>query len=227
MTLKAKDFVEIEFTGRIKDSGEVFDSNTKEELEKLHSGHDHPVNAEPFVFALGEGMFLKAIDDFLIGKPEKTGEYEIDLDPVNAFGLRNSKLIQTMPMRVFREKDINPVPGAILDFDGRAGKILAVSGGRVIVDFNHALAGKPVSYKIKILRKVDDENEKIKAVNKFFFGNEPKFKVEGKKLIIELDKQFEPLGKLFNEKYNEILGLDMEIKEPENKEIIQEDKKSQ
>lgn len=225
MTLKAKDFIEIEFTGRITDSGEVFDSNVKNELEKLHTGHDHPVDAEPFIFALEEGMFLKAIDDFFIGKPETPAEYEINLDPVNAFGLRNTKLIQTMPMRVFHEKNINPVAGITMDFDGRAGKILAVSGGRVIVDFNHSLAGKPVSYKIKLIKKVTDENKKINAVNKFFFGKEPKFKVENKKLILELDKQLAPLVPLFKDKYKEILNLDLDVEE--SKEKDQNNKKSQ
>ncbi len=228
MALKKGDFVEIEFTGKITDSGEVFDSNVKSELEKLHAGHDHePVEAQPFVFALGEGMFLKAIDDFLIGKPETSAEYELDLVPENAFGKRNSQLIQTMPASVFRDKNISPVAGAVLDFDGRAGKILAVSGGRIIVDFNHTLAGKPVSYKIKLIKKITNQDAKVNAVNKFFFGKEPEFKIEGKKLILQLESQLAPLGQLFKDKYKEILGLELEVKEPEAEKSAQGDKKSQ
>ncbi|PNX47368.1 MAG: hypothetical protein BV456_11105, partial [Thermoplasmata archaeon M8B2D] len=223
---KPKDFVQIEFTGRVKDTGEIFDSNIKEDMEKLHAGHDHEIKSEPFVFALGEGMFLKAIDDFLLGKPgDKSNEYNLDLEPEKAFGKRNSMLVQTMPMKIFREKNVNPVPGTVLNFDGRAGKILTVSGGRVMVDFNHSLAGKSVSYKIKFLKKIIDMNDKINAVNKFFFGKEPKFQVDGKKLIVEVEKQLAPLGALFKDKYKEILDLDLETKE--SKETEENPKKSQ
>ena len=34
MKIKEKDFIEIEFTGRIKDSQEIFDSNILEDIKK-------------------------------------------------------------------------------------------------------------------------------------------------------------------------------------------------
>ena len=61
MPLQKKDFIEIEFTARTKE-GEIFDSNVKEDLQKLNP----EAKAKPFVFCLGEGMFLKSIDDFLM-----------------------------------------------------------------------------------------------------------------------------------------------------------------
>ena len=122
MALQKKDFIEIEFTGRIKD-GEIFDSNIKEDLEKMNS----KLEAKPFIFCLGEGMFLKGIDDFLIGKD--IGKYEVELTPEKAFGNRDSKLVQMMPMKVFIQHKINPVPGTVFNFDGRIAKILTVSGG--------------------------------------------------------------------------------------------------
>ena len=108
MAFKKHDFVELEFTGRLK-SGEIFDSNIKEDLEKLHLNHEHPVETKPFVLCLGEQMFLKSIEDFLIGK--EIGEYEIQLSPEKAFGKRNPKLMTMVPMKVFREQKINPIPG--------------------------------------------------------------------------------------------------------------------
>ena len=56
-------------------------------MEKVHEDHDHPIEAEPFIFCLGEGMFLPGIEDFLIGK--EIGEYEVELPPEKAFGKRN------------------------------------------------------------------------------------------------------------------------------------------
>lgn len=218
--IKEKDFIEIEFTGKIKD-GDVFDSTKKEELEKLHAGHDHLAEAKPFIFCLGQGMFLKALDDFLIGK-ETGKDHEIELEPEQAFGKRNPSLVQRIPISIFKEQKVNPVPGVVFNFDGRIGKILTVSGGRVMVDFNHSLAGKTLVYKIKILRKVTNLDEKIKALNEFFFRKEFKFEVKDKKLIIEVEESLIKLVELFKDKFKDALGLELEIKKEEK-----ENKKSQ
>lgn len=210
MTLKKKDFIEIEFTGRVKDTGEIFDSNISEDLKKANLN----VEAKPFVFSLGQGMFLQGVEDFLVGK--EIGKYELDLTPENAFGRREPKLVQMVPMKVFAEHKTNPVQGAMFNFDGRAGKILSVSGGRVIVDFNNPLAGKSISYKLNVLRKIDDLNEKIKSLIDFFFRQDFQFEVKEKKLILKTPKEYKQFAELFKDKFKEILDLDLEVEE--NKE---------
>ena len=206
MALKNKDFIDVEFTGKVKD-GEVFDSNIKKELEKMNSN----IPAKSFVFCLGEGMFLKGIEDFLVGK--EIGKYKIELSPEKAFGKRNSNLIQLIPMKVFREQKTQPIPGAVFDFDGKPAKILTVSGGRVIADFNNPLAGKDLVYDITVKRKIENLDEKAKALINFFFRQELKFKIEGKKLILEIDKQLKDYVNMFKDKFNEILGVELEVKE--------------
>jgi len=212
MALQKKDFVEIEFTSKVKD-GEVFDSNIKEDLEKLHSGHNHPVETEPFVFAIGEGMFMPSIEEFLVGKPETAATYEIDLTPEKAFGKRDPKLIQRMPIKVFRDQGLNPVPGYAFNFDGRVGKVMASSGGRVIVDFNNPVAGKDVVYTVKILRKITDLKEKAKALIKFLFRQDFKFEIKDKKLAIEMPKQLVQFALMFKDKFKDLLDLELEVKE--------------
>lgn len=218
MALKKSDFIEIEFTAKIKD-GEVFDSNIKEELQKLNSH----AKAEPFIYSLSEGMFLEGVDNYLIGK--EIGEYKIELNPEKAFGKRESKLIQMIPMKVFKQHNVNPIPGSMFNFDNRAAKILTVSGGRVMVDFNNPLAGKDVIYNIKILRKVEDKNEKIKALNKFLFKKDFKFDVKDKKLILEVEKGMSKFIEMFKDKYKEILDLDLEVKEPIEKKVEEKENK--
>jgi len=216
MVLEKKDFIEIEFTGKIKD-GEIFDSNIKENLEKLHSGHNHPTKAKPFIFALGQGMFLKGIDDFLIGKPSAKNTYKIPLSPENAFGNRDPRFIQKIPIRVFKEQKMNPFPGAVFNFDGHIGKVLAVSGGRILTDFNNPLAGKEVVYEIKVLRKIDNINEKIKAFNEFLFKRDLEFEIQDKKLILKIEKSLINFAEMFKEKYKELLGLDLKVEGIEKK----------
>lgn len=206
MTLNKKDFIEIEFTGKTSE-GEVFDSNIKEVIEKINPN----VEAKPFVLCLGEGMFLKGVEDFLENK--ELGKYTIELEPENAFGLRDSKKIQMMPLKSFKQHNVNPIPGAVLNFDGKMGKILTSAGGRVTVDFNHPLAGKKISYEINVLRKVEELNEKIKAFNEFLFRQEFPFKVEGKKLIFEVEEEVTKFIELFKDKFKNIFDLDVEFKQ--------------
>jgi len=210
MALQKKDFIEIEFTGRVKD-GEIFDSNILEDLKKLNPD----AKPKPEIISLGEGMFLKAIDDFLIGK--ETGKCTIELSPEKAFGQRVKEFVQMVPIKVFYSQKLNPVPGSVFNFDGRVAKVLTVSGGRVVVDFNHPLAGKEVVYEVNVLRKVEDLNEKIKAFIEFLFRKELKFSVNEKKLTIEAEKSMAKFVELFKEKFKDVLGLDLEVKETADK----------
>lgn len=224
MALKKTDFIEIEFTGKLK-TGEIFDSNIKEDLEKLHKGHNHPIETKPFVLCLGEQMFLDSVENFIIGK--EIGEYELQLSPEKAFGTRNSKLVMMIPMKVFREQKINPVQGDVLNFDGRPAKILTVSGGRIMVDFNNPLAGKEVIYKLKIKRKVDDLNEKIKAMINFFFRKDFEFEVKEGKIIIAVDASFKKFAELFKNQFKKLFNLELEVKEIKETEKEKLDKKIQ
>lgn len=210
MVLKKGDFVEVEFTGKIKD-GSIFDSNIKEDLEKAKIKG----SPKPFVFPLGERMFVKGVDNFLIGKD--IGEHHVELKPEDAFGKRDPKLIQTIPMKLFQQQRLNPIPGSMFNFDGKLGKILTVSSGRVMVDFNNPIAGKNVEYKIKVNKKVDSMDEKIKAMNDFFFREDFDFKVNDKELVIEVSKEKIPFVKMFEDKYKEILGLTIKAIEAKEK----------
>jgi len=209
MKLQKKEFIEIEFTGRIKD-GEIFDSNIKEDLKKLNPD----LKSKPLIFCLGEGMFLNGVEDFLIKTEIKESDkYEIELNPENAFGIRDPKLIQTMP-----------TPGALFNFDGRMAKILTVSGGRIMVDFNHVLAGKKIIYQVSVLKKVEDLNEQVKSFINFLFKKDLKFEIKENKIILEIDKSLSQFVKLFSEKFKEIFNMDLEVKEIEeiNKELKKE-----
>ena len=212
MTLQKNDFIEIEFTAKTKD-GDLFDSNIPEEIKKINPQAKD--QTKPFIFSLGHNMFLNAIDDFLIGKSK--GKHIIELKPEQAFGNRQPQAVQRMPMKVFREHSLNPIPGIQFNFDGKIGKVLAASGGRVIVDFNHPLAGKDVVYEINVLRKVDNINEKINAFNDFLFKREFKFEINDKKLIMQVPKEMLKFIEMFKDKFKEIFGFDLELKEVEEK----------
>jgi FKBP-type peptidyl-prolyl cis-trans isomerase 2 len=216
MALSKNDFIEIEYIGRIKNS-HVFDTNIKEEAKKINL----EIETNPLIICLGQNMILPAIDLFLIGK--KPGAYTLDLEPEKAFGLRKQELVKTFSLNAFRKQNIAPAPGMIFSFDNLFGKITSVSSGRVIVDFNNPLAGKQIEYKIIVKRQVTELNEKIKALLAFYMRKDLNFEIKDKKLIVNATRHESKLLEFFKKKFKDILNLELEIKEiQEKKESVEQ-----
>ncbi|MGC9309138.1 MAG: FKBP-type peptidyl-prolyl cis-trans isomerase [Candidatus Nanoarchaeia archaeon] len=221
--INKNDFIEIEFTGKLKDTGEIFDTNKKKDAKKLGK------EPKPYIMAVGHGMLIKGLDDELIGK-ETGKEYTSEFPPEKAFGKRRKEMVKMIPMRAFQEQNIMPRRGMQLSLDGQLVRILSASGGRVLVDFNNPLAGKDVIYEYKINKKIDDLNEKINALQDFFFRKQFDFNVKDKTIefyIPEKQKQLQQFVKLMEKGFKDILGMNVEVKpekskqEPENKNNTQ------
>ncbi|MBI2652209.1 peptidylprolyl isomerase [Candidatus Woesearchaeota archaeon] len=163
-TVKKRDFVEIEYTGRIKEDGTIFDT-TEEKVAKENEIYDKNADYSPVVICVGENNTLKALEEEIIGK-EIGKEYKFEISPENAFGRKDAKLIQLIPTSKFRQQNIQPIPGLQLNIDGVFGVVKTVSGGRCLVDFNHPLAGKDLTYNVKINKIIDDNKEKINSLLK-------------------------------------------------------------
>jgi FKBP-type peptidyl-prolyl cis-trans isomerase 2 len=204
-TIQKNDFVELEFTG--KANTEVFDTTSPEEAKKI--GIEDEV--KPVIVSVGNEMLLKSFDEDLVGK-EIGKSYSLKLTPDKAFGKRNPKMIRTVPIKVFHDKQMNPYPGLTVQMDNYIAKILSVSGGRVSVDFNNPLAGKEVSYDYQIKRKVEDANEKINALQDFFFRSRFEFEIKENKVIFK-KPEIKPFIDVFKEKFKAITGLDFEVVE--------------
>lgn len=158
--IQLHDFVEIDYTGKLAD-GTVFDT-TNEKVAKDHHLPSQNRKYKPAVICVGERQLLPGLDAQLPDK-EMGKEYTVTLPPEKAFGKRDIKLVKIMPMNLFRQHKVQPRPGLQVDVDGEMGLVTRVSGGRVMVNFNHPLAGKEVIYSYKVLRKVTDQKEKVTA----------------------------------------------------------------
>ena len=208
MKTQKKDFVELKFTGYA--NGEVFDSNIEEDLKKIYP------DAKPkkTTVVIGENLvvqgFDKALEDKDIGK-----EYSVELDQKESFGDRKRDLIRTLPLASFTGQKIYPQPGMIFTLDNYLVKIVAVSGARVTADFNNPLAGKKISYKFTITRKVEDEKEKVEVLLQTFFHNVPEFELKESELIVKLPKKMKQFVEMYKEKFKEILGKDLKFEEKE------------
>ena len=209
-TIQKNDFIEIEFTG--KANGEIFDTTNKEEAKSIGIKAD----VKPMIISVGNDMILKGLDETFEGK-EIGKEYHLHLNPDQAFGPRQSNLIKTIPMKVFRQQNIQPIPGATLQMDQYIVKILSVSGGRVLADFNNPLAGKELDYNIKITKQITDDKEKINVLMDFFFKQRFEFELKDRKVIFK-KQEIKPLVDMMNTKFKVMTGLEFEIIEEKKKE---------
>jgi FKBP-type peptidyl-prolyl cis-trans isomerase SlyD len=145
------EMVLITYTGKVVEEGKEFDR-----------GEKVPV-------IIGEGFVIKGLEEEL-EKMSVGEEKTVVIPPEKAFGLRKKELIKLLPASTFRERGYKPRAGEIVVFDnGIFGKVISVSGGRVLVDFNHPLAGKELEYRVKVDRVVEDPEEKARYIVDFFF----------------------------------------------------------
>ncbi len=168
MTIKEKDFVEIEYTGKITDGNIVFDTTSQSDAKA--AGIFNPqTEYKPMIICIGQGHVLKGIDKYLVGK-ELGKEYTIELTPEEGFGKKRSDLIQLIATQKFKKHGVNPVPGLQVNIDNTIGIIKTVTGGRTLVDFNHPCSGKNLSYKVKVTKAVTDTKQKVQAMATMLLG---------------------------------------------------------
>ena len=147
----------VAYEGRVKGEEEPFDT-VKEE--------------KPLAVVLGIRDLIPGLEEVL--ENMKVGEEkEVEIPPEKAFGERNPDLIVIIPEREFRKRGIRPYPGLPIEADGRTGRVLSVSAGRVQVDFNHPLAGKTLVYKVKLVDELKDMKDIGFHLFRRFFGFEP------------------------------------------------------
>jgi FKBP-type peptidyl-prolyl cis-trans isomerase 2 len=161
-TIKKDDFVEVDYTGRLAETGEVFDTTIPKDA--MNAGIDGSKLA-PIIIQVGKNWLLPGVEKQLEGK-EIGSKLSMKLSPEDGFGKKNAKLIQLIATAKFKQQDVVPMPGMQVEIDGIVGLIRTVSGGRAIVDFNHPLAGKALDYEVVAKRKVIDAKEKLDAMLK-------------------------------------------------------------
>jgi len=220
------DFIELEYTGY--SNGNIFDSNIEEDLKTL----DSKAKVEKTIIVVGQKMVVPGLDKDLEEK-EIGKEYRVELKAKDAFGERNRDLVKTIPLKIFREKSMNPQPGMVFAMDNTLAKIIAVSGARVVTDFNNPLSGKDVSYKFKIVRKIDSDKEKSEALFSRFLRFIPEFEIKDN-IIVKGPETMKMFIDSLNDKFKELIGkeLKFEIKEKkkelnkkeENKETLDSEK---
>ena len=227
MTLKEKDFIELEYTGKFKEDNTIFDT-TSQQVAKDNDLFQEGAEYAPIIICIGQGQVIKGLDKALVGK-ETNKEYTLDIQPEEAYGKKNAKLIQLISTSKFIKQNIQPMPGLQVNIDGTVGIVKTVSGGRTLVDFNHPLAGKELTYTIKINKVITDDKEKINSILKINLGmKDTETKVENKKATITSKQEIpKEIQEELKKKIKELLPTldEITIKKAEEKKEKTEEKK--
>ena len=162
MSLQKGSFIVIDYTAKVKETGEVFDTTSEEIAKKEHLYKEGEIY-EPKLVVIGESWVLKALDDSLTTMEiAKSTSVEIPQD--KAFGARDPEKVKRVPLKQLLAKDITPGLGMRVEYGGKMATVRAIGAGRVLLDFNPPLAGKTLVYEVVIKKKLEKDEERIAAL---------------------------------------------------------------
>jgi len=188
MVLQKGDFVRIDYVGKIKENGRVFDTTLKEVAEE-HGIYDEKTEFKSAPIVVGANHVIKGLDEALIGL--EVGERKVvEIPPEKGYGERDPKLVKIFPLKEFSRRGLKPHLGMRVEIDGKIGKVQSVGGGRVRVDLNYELAGKALEYEVIVKEKIKKLEEKIRLLLELHmpFANpsDHEIKIEDGKAVITL-----------------------------------------
>ena len=114
---------------------------------------------KPATLSLGTGELAPAMEARLLGLAEGT-RTTFQLEAGEAFGERNPEMLQRVKVALLHElgdPDARYDVGDVVEFptpDGQAsyaGVVREVGGDWLLFDFNHPLAGQPVTFEVQLI----------------------------------------------------------------------------
>ncbi len=184
MPIAKGDIIKISYTAKLED-GTVIDTTDEKTAKEFGIYRDDIRYGDVYVI-VGEGNVVKGFDEDLEGK-EVGYKGEVVVPPEKAFGEYDPEKVDTISIARIKEK---PRVGDQVRVGDRIGVVKRIIGRRAIVDFNHPLAGKTITFEYEIKEKVEDPAGKVKAIFMIYTGREVEAKVEGKKVTVEVPRDF-------------------------------------
>ena len=184
MPLKDGDIVTLDYEGRTE--GILFDT-TLEKVAKKENALVENRKYAPITVVVGEGRLVPGFEKDL--KKAKVGKVtEVKIAPEDAYGPRDTKLIETMSVSKFRRTcpDAKGYVGEELNIEGRPAILANVYGSRVRVDFNPGLAGKELVFKYTVKSVLKKPVDVIKALFTMEYPADEDFEVSVEKGVARI-----------------------------------------
>jgi len=162
MPIEKGDFILINYTSKVKETGEIFDT-TIEEVAKKEKLYKEGEIYEPNLVVVGEGWMLKALDEALLEFKIKKKD-SVEIPPEKAFGSRDPEKVKLVSLRRLTARGITPKLGMRIEYNGKLATVRTMGAGRVQLDYNPPLAGKTLVYEVTVKKKLKTNAEKIAAL---------------------------------------------------------------
>ena len=164
MTFDKGSLILLDYTARIKDNGEIFETTIEEDAKKSNL-YDPTRKYEPRLISVGEGWVLKGLDEALTST-DVGQKLSIEISPDKGFGERETNKVRMIPQRKLGEKANEIKVGDVVELDDRTGIVRYIGSGRVQIDYNHRLASRVLVYDVNVVKKIESNEDKIKYLLK-------------------------------------------------------------
>ena len=180
----------VDYTSKVKDTGEVFETTIEEEAKK-HTLHEPNVKYQPKLVSIGESWVVKGLDEAL-AKTSVGDKKTVEISPDKGFGERDTGKVRMIPLRKLGEDAEKVSIGDTVEIDNKKGVVRFIGSGRVQIDYNHRFAGKIILYDINVLKELKTDDEKTSGILKRYLPVEDdkiSFKKTGKILEITIPEE--------------------------------------
>ena len=147
---------------------------TREDTAKEHDLHEENRTYSPMITVVGGGLLIPGFEAHL-SEAEADEGYDFEIEPEQAYGERDANKIETISQNVLLRsvRDPNTLTiGAPVEIGGRTGILQFMSAGRARIDYNHPLAGVTLRYVYRIVKLVEDREEKVQTLMRMNTGRE-------------------------------------------------------
>jgi FKBP-type peptidyl-prolyl cis-trans isomerase 2 len=140
---------------------------------------------------IGGEAFPGGVEKALVGLPIGT-EVEREFTPGEGFGERDPNLIELFTMHEIerlpemRREDAHLDIGTTLTINGRRGRVVTLTAARVRVDFNPQFAGRKLRGKFRVVGKIAEPADQVRALAELLYGHGHDFHVEVREKVITL-----------------------------------------
>ncbi|OLS13761.1 MAG: peptidylprolyl isomerase, FKBP-type [Promethearchaeota archaeon CR_4] len=190
--VKKGEFVLADVFGKVKNGRAFYATNKMDAIrEKIY---EEKKQYTPELVVIGEkGFLFDTITEDMEKGTWKVGDQKtFDLTAEQAFGKRDGSKLRQMGVREFKKKTGKDAKLGEEYRDAKSGErgyVIRLNQGRALIDLNHPLAGKEITYVVKVVDKMTEEKE---ILNSFLVKNGPGinpelFKITRKDKDIEIE----------------------------------------
>lgn len=184
MALKDGDVVKFDYTLWV--DGKLVETS-EESVAKKEGIFRESRRYRPLTIALGNHQIIPGLESHMRSHGQAGKAVKVEIAAKDAYGERHADKVKDVPMAQFKKQKVEPKVGMQLNMEGSTGVITRVAGGRVRVDLNHDLAGKPLTYEYTIREVVADDKAKVAAVlDNLFQPGSYKVAVDDKAVVLEV-----------------------------------------